>query len=376
MKHIRLFVDGHVFDGPHQGTTTFLSGIYGSMARLGYPFEIMVGAQSADLLEKAPGLGPEVKLVQYRTGNWYARLAFEIPSIIRKYRIDYAHFQYFCPPIKNCRWIVTIHDLLFNDFPEEFPLSYRLLRNVLFRHAASLAEIKTTVSEYSRLSIERDFGIPTAQVHVLPNGVDAQFFEPYSREDAIQQIYATYGVGRYLLYVSRLEPRKNHEALARAFFELELDRRGYQLVFVGRQTLPVPDLDRFIAGLSEDRRSALRHFDNVGQTDLVNFYRAADLFVYPSKAEGFGIPPLEAVAMNVPTLCSNATAMADFQFLGDGLFAPDDREELKRKILHIVESGVDLAQLNAARQAVRDRYSWDISAKRLSSLIIANYNKR
>jgi glycosyltransferase involved in cell wall biosynthesis len=148
------------------------------------------------------------------------------------------------------------------------------------------------------------------------------------------------------------------------------------LVFVGQQTLPMPELDRFIAGLPVDRRSALRHFDSVGQTELVNFYRAADLFVYPSKAEGFGIPPLEAVAMNVPTLCSNATAMADFQFLGDGLFAPNDREELKRKILHIVESGVDLAQLDAARQSVRNRYSWDISAERLSSLIIANYNKR
>ncbi|MEC4747765.1 glycosyltransferase family 1 protein [Methylomicrobium sp. Wu6] len=376
MTHIRLFVDGHVFDGPHQGTTTFLRGIYGSMIRQGSPFEIMIGAQSDDLLEKEPWLGSEVKLIKYRTENRYARLGFEIPSIIRKYQIDYAHFQYFCPPIKNCRWIVTIHDLLFNDFPEEFPLSYRLLRNVLFRHAASLAEIKTTVSDYSRLTIQRDFGIPADQIHVLPNGVDSSLFEPYSREDAKQQIRAAYGVDRYVLYVSRLEPRKNHEALARAFFELELDRKGYQLVFVGRQTLPVPELDRFIADLPSDRRLAFRHFDSVGQSDLVNFYCAADLFVYPSKAEGFGIPPLEAVAMNIPTLCSNATAMADFDFLGDGLFAPDDQDELKKKILNIVNGGVDHAQLADARQAVRNRYSWDIGAQRLTSLILADHKMR
>lgn len=374
MKKIRLFIDGHVFDGPHQGSATFLRGIYGSIIRSGSPFEIFIGAQSDDLLMKEPWLGPDVKIVKYRTGNRYARLGFEIPSIIRKYRIDYAHFQYFCPLIKNCKWIVTIHDLLFNDFPEEFPLSYRLLRNVLFRHAASLADIKTTVSDYSRSTITRDFDIPTDQIYVLPNGIDSSLFELYSRDDAIQQVRATFGAGRYLLYVSRLEPRKNHEMLARAFFELALDQQGYQLVFVGRQTLPVPDLDRFIANLPVERRLAFHHFDSVGQADLINLYRAAELFVYPSKAEGFGIPPLEAVAMNIPTLCSNATAMADFGFLGDGLFSPDDREKLKMKIVQKLNGDVDKSQLRTMNQAVKDRFTWDISANRLVSLILSARN--
>jgi len=374
MTQIRLFVDGHVFDGPHQGTATFLRGIYSSMIRLGCPFEIMIGAHSDDLLEKEPWLGSEVKLIKYRTGNRYVRLGFEVPWIIQKYHIDYAHFQYICPLIKNCKWIVTTHDLLFNDFPEEFPLSFRLLGNILFRHAAKLAEIKTTVSEYSRLAIERDFAIPKDQIHVLPNGVESSLFEPYSRDNAKQQILANYGVDRYILYVSRLEPRKNHETLARAFFDLALDRQGYQLVFVGRQTFGMPKLDQFIASLPADRRLALRHFDRVGHDDLVNFYGAADLFVYPSKAEGFGIPPLEAVARNIPTLCSNATAMADFDFLGSGLFAPEDIDGLKEKIQKTINGETDSAHLAAARQAVRNRYSWDISAKRLISLIFADYS--
>lgn len=371
MKRVKLFIDGHVFDGPHQGSATFLRGIYGSIIRSGSPFDIFIGAQSDNLLEKESWLGSEVKFVKYRTNNRYARLGIEIPSIIRKHQIDYAHFQYFCPLIKNCKWIVTIHDLLFNDFPEEFPLSYRLLRNVLFRHAASLAEINTTVSEYSRFTIERDFGIPAERIHVLPNGVDTSLFEPYSRAEATNKVQSRFGVGRYLLYVSRLEPRKNHEMLARAFFELELDRKGYQLVFVGKQTLPVPYLDEFISGLSADRQLALHRFDNVSQSDLINFYQAADLFVYPSKAEGFGIPPLEAVAMNIPTLCSNATAMVDFDFLGDGLFSPDNQAELKNKILKIVNEGVDAMQLFIARQALHERYSWDIGAERLTKIILA-----
>lgn len=376
MNKIRLFIDGHVFDGPNQGTTTFLRGLYSSLARLDLPFEILVGAQSEVLLQKEPMLGPEVKHVRYRTKNRYVRLGVEIPSIIRKYRIDYAHFQYFCPPIKNCRWIVTIHDLLFNDFPDEFPLSYRLLRNALFRYSARRAEINTTVSEYSRYAIERDFGIPSSQVHVLPNGVDEQFFKPFSREQSLRRIQATYGVDRYLLYVSRLEPRKNHETLARAFFELALDQQGYQLVFVGRRSLPTPELDRYLGNLTVDQRVAVRHFDDVTQRDLMDFYKGAELFVYPSKAEGFGIPPIEAAALGIPTLCSNATAMADFQFLGDFLFSPDNLLELKKKLVHTLVMRKDVINVDAVRNAIQSRYSWDRTANILGELIMTDWTRR
>jgi glycosyltransferase involved in cell wall biosynthesis len=377
MIKIRLFVDGHVFDGPNQGTTTFIRGLYSSLERLGFPFEILIGAQSENLLEKEPTLGEKIKLVRYRTHNRYVRLGVEIPAIIRKYRIDYAHFQYFCPFVKNCRWIVTIHDLLFNDFPDEFPLSYRLLRNALFRYSARMAEINTTVSEYSRHAIERDFGVPADQVHILPNGVDAHFFEPYSREESQQVIRANYGVERYLLYVSRLEPRKNHALLARAFFELGLDRQGYQLVFVGRCSLDTPELDQLLGGLTTAQRAAFHHFENVHHQDLMNFYKGAELFVYPSKAEGFGIPPIEAAALGIPTLCSNATAMADFQFFGDALFTPDNITELKEKIVRVLSRGDEgRSYADAVRKAIQSRYSWDGSAHTLGKLIMSDWTKR
>jgi len=376
MKTIRLFVDGHVFDGPYQGSATFLKGIYGSMIRSGMPFELYIGAQSEKLLVQEPWIGANVRFVKYQTGNRYFRLSAEIPYIICKYQIDYAHFQYFAPLFKNCKWIVTTHDILFNDFPGDFPFSYRLVRNILFRHSAKLADIKTTVSNYSRMAIARNFGIPVDQVHLLPNGVDPSFFETYIKSDAIEKTHSKFGARRYLLYVSRLEPRKNHETLVRAFFELELDKLDYQLVFIGHQTLPVPDLDRYIKGLPSRRRSSLRHFDNVSQSDLVNFYRAAEVFVYPSSAEGFGIPPLEAIALNIPTLCSNATAMADFDFLGDGLFAPDDLAGLKRKIISMLGGGISQKQLGAAQSAVESRYSWDVGADRLRALILNDHSSQ
>jgi glycosyltransferase involved in cell wall biosynthesis len=373
MRRITLFFDGHVFDGPPQGTTTFLRGLYGGLQKLEHPFELLVGARSDDLLEREPGLGPEVKLVRYRTGNRWLRLGADIPSLVRKYRVDYAHFQYFCPAIKNCRWIVTVHDLLLNEFPEEFPWSYRLLRNTLFRCSIPRSEIKTTVSHHSRRWIERGFGGP---VHVLPNAVDEQFFESYSRAEARERIRAAYGLGRYVLFVSRFEPRKNHELLARAFFDLGLDREGYQLAFVGAGSLPVPALDGFLAKLAPERRAAVRHFEAVGQADLIDFYRAAELFVYPSKAEGFGIPPLEAAALGVPTLCARGTAMADFDFLGDGLFSAGDLRELTRKIVHALQGGLPQRHLDSAREAIRSRYSWENSAKLFASLILADHRSR
>jgi glycosyltransferase involved in cell wall biosynthesis len=98
---------------------------------------------------------------------------------------------------------------------------------------------------------------------------------------------------------------------------------------IGHQSIPSPDFDALLAQLSFEIRSYIFISNAVTEDELLLFYRAALLFVYPSKAEGFGIPPLEAAASPTPVVCSNGSAMQEFDFFGPGHIDPEDYDDMQ-----------------------------------------------
>ena len=290
-----------------------------------------------------------------------------------RYKIDAAHYQYIAPPVKNCLQIVTIHDLLFKDFPEEFSMGYRLIKGAAFYLSARRADLVTTVSDYSKKAIVRHFGIPGRDVHVVPNGVSPFFFEPYDKEGSRKRVREQFKISDYILYVSRIEPRKNQLDLLRSYLDLRLYEQGRSLVFVGKESIPVPQIRAIIDPLPGEIREKIFFLENISNTDLRLLYQAADLFVYPSKGEGFGIPPLEAAALGVPTICSNTTAMSDFTFFGNNHISPD-RDALKRSIVSALASQpVNLREIS---HAVKKGYGWDSAAMTMNELLWSKVGKR
>ncbi|RMG76290.1 MAG: glycosyltransferase family 1 protein, partial [Bacteroidetes bacterium] len=298
-----------------------------------------------------------------------ALFAREFPSIIKKYAIELAHFQYLTPFFKDCKFMVTTHDVLFNDFKDEFSAWYRLQRNFLFKKSLEKSDIRLTVSEYSRRRIAAHYGIPEQSIHITPNAVRKAFFQSYDAADARQYIRKNFGPENYLLYVSRIEPRKNHRMLMDAYRELRLDEQGIQLVFVGSDTLKSKKEVFEMTRMKADYPNHFYWFSQVNDADLLRFYQGARMFVYPSKAEGFGIPPIEAAAAGVNTLCSNATAMSDFDFFGNNFFSPDNLAELKEKILYNLQNPPQEWELYYLREKIQQRYSWDYSAEVVHRLI-------
>jgi glycosyltransferase involved in cell wall biosynthesis len=370
---IKLFADAHVFDGKYQGTRTFINEIYAVMA--GKPgIELYLGAYDTKNLKKHfPGQN-NIHFIKYRSRSGLVRLLYDIPSIIKRYGIDYAHFQYMAPPIKNCRFIVTIHDVIFNEYPGEFSLRYRLTKNRLYRAGALKADILTTVSEYSRRSIEKYLKINTAHTVITPNGVAQRFFDPYNKQQSQQYIKNKFGPGKYILFVSRLEPRKNHMLLLNAWLRLQLYAKGYHLVFLGHTTLHVPELEETINGLPADIREFIFLHDSVDDADLLEFYRAASVFVYPSKAEGFGIPPLEAAALQIPVICSNTSAMSDFSFFGEMHIDPANEALLTGKLEQLITNPPGDAYLSRLSGIIKQQYSWTQSAENLYNSIVNDKN--
>jgi len=363
---MNILIDAHVFDEVHQGSRTYLKGVYSEMIPLLPDAHFFFAAYNPENLKVEFGEHRNVTYIQLKKKR-FLRLLLEFPSIIRKHRIDYAHFTYVSPPIKNCKHIVSTHDILFRDFKDLFPLKYRVVKTFLFYVSAKRADILLTLSEFSRQRISKHFNIPSKEITITPCAVSNEFFAASSSD--VTATKQKHGLDKYILYVSRIEPRKNHIILLRAFAQLRLWERGYKLVFVGKKDFLFHNIDEFIDMGPPGLKENTMHLLNVETKELAALYKGAALFVFPSLAEGFGIPPIEAILAGVPTLCSNKTSMSDFVFLGDDLFDPYNQQELEEKMLSKLSKPYDPAKAEKLKQMVNERYSWKGSAETIASLV-------
>ena len=169
-----------------------------------------------------------------------------------------------------------------------------------------------------------------------------------------------------MLYVSRVEPRKNHLNLLRAFIQLGLVEKGYKMVFIGNKDILFNDLKQFINQMDSRSKASIIWLEKVSSSELNSYYQNCALFVFPSFAEGFGIPPLEAMALGKRVLCSNQTAMNDFDLPENFRFDPYNIEELKRKITVQLSSNFDLAEVY---KPILAKYNWQEIAKEFKQVV-------
>jgi len=365
----KLLVDAHTFDENHQGIRTFLKGIYSEIDFNPEDVEVILIANNIEKLKGEFGHQTHFKFIKLQYKNKYLRLAFEIPQLIKNLKVDFAHFNYFLPLFlnKNCKYIVTIHDILFIDYPQFFPVKYRLINSFLFKRSAKKADILTTVSEYSKQRILHHFKL-TKDIFILPNAVSSGYAEHYDKQKDKRYIKNTFGIEKYIIFVSRLEPRKNHLTLLQAYKEMKLWNKGYSLVFIGKKSFDMKQLDLEIETVKKKSAGKLYVLNNIANQDLSKFYNAAELSIFPSFCEGFGIPPLESATMKTPTLCSDATAMGDYDFFGDNLFDPHSKDQLKLKINQFINSSFK-ADVHRISEKVQERYSWKKTASILCQLV-------
>ena len=366
-KKIKLFVDAHCFDAEYQGTRTFVKEIYQILSHK-KDLILYLAAYDTEVLSATFPKAENIVILKYWNRSSIVRLAIDIPILIKRHQIDIAHFQYITPLIKNCKQVVTIHDVLFRDYPSEFSFPFQITKRFLYKRAAKQADIVTTVSAFSKASIEKHLS-PKDNVYVVSNGVSPQFFEPYSKQEAKAFILNKFGFDKFVLYVSRIEPRKNHLTILHAFEQLKLHQKGYHLVFLGHETKQVPSLKKALRAAESSLQKKVFINGQVRDPDLLQFYRAAEVFIYPSKAEGFGIPPLEAAAVNIPVICSNTSAMEAFSFFGDTHINPLDLDVLKKKLMELTTCQPPSASLSAIAEMIKTNYSWQGSAEKMYHLI-------
>jgi len=368
-KKINLLVDCHFFDYNFiHGARTYLKGLYSELIKIDNElFHFYFVSADPEKLKIEFGIHSNVTYVKFKSSNKFYRLTFDFQNIIKKYKIDYLHVQYISPLKKTCKEIVTTHDVLFNDFPQFFSLSYKYVSNYLFSRSAQRADLLLTVSQYSKNSISKHYNIPLDKIKITPNAASNDFIE-ILKTNKLPDIKSKYNLDKYIIYVSRFEPRKNHLLLLKAYLALKLWESNVYLVFIGKISATSKEYTSYYNSLPEDLKKSIKHIEQVSNEDLVALIKNAKLFVYPSLAEGFGIPPLEAAILGVPCLCSNVTAMKDFSFFGDRLFNPKDQEELQNKMKLILSVG-DQTENERIQKFVAKNYQWRNIANNFYSLL-------
>ncbi len=362
---MKILINAHVFDGKFQGSRTYIKGLYTEMILLKKDWDFYFVAQNTTNLEEEFGTHQNVHYLHLKHHNKFIRLFWEIPQLIRKHQIDSSHFQYISPLLRTGKYIVTTHDILFEEerFRQFFPTKYRLINGTLFRRSAKLADILLTVSEYSKNKISELYEIDKKDIVITSNAIKLNL-DHLEKDNYIQE---KYNCKKYILYVSRIEPRKNHISILKAFKNLQLFKKGYELVFIGNQDIKDGEYDDFINKNESTFKGKLHLYSNITETELKKFYTNSEFIVYPSFAEGFGIPPLEGAVYKKPVLCSKATAMAEFSFF-NYFIDPNNQKEIEETILEIINKPSE--NLEEIQQTILKTYDWKKSAQVLINSII------
>jgi glycosyltransferase involved in cell wall biosynthesis len=279
-------------------------------------------------------------------------------------KADLFHFPNFTmPPLHSGKSIVTIHDMSFARYPQF--AEEKNLRNLNARipDTAARADAIITISNFSAGEIESLLHVPREKIHPIPLGISQDFARASDADIAAAQ--KRLGLTRpYLLFVGTIEPRKNISFLVDVFDQLT-DFDG-DLVLVGRPGWKSEATMARIA--ASPHRDRIRLLDSVGDADLSAVYSGAALFVIPSHYEGFGFPPLEAMACGTPVVSSTGGSLPEVlgsaACIVEGFEAPDWCESISALLSDSTRRG----QLVEAGYARARSFQWDTTAEQTWAL--------
>lgn len=354
---LRVVVDARPLVGHRTGI-----GVHAAEIAARLPFEppplLAAHAPIADRggVERLP-----VRVDRAMTGGAWQQLT--LPRVLADERADVLWGPHGTLPLRGgTPAVATLHDLTSITSPFRHALrtvvSFNTLVAASLRKAAEIAAVSTRTAE----EVSRGFGIPLGRIEIVPNGVSPEF-GPCAGDAA--RLPGGLAPGGYLLYVGTIEPRKGLADLIAAWEDLAPRPR---LVLCGDRGWGVARLRQRIEAHRERGEIVLTGF--VERATLVSLYRFAKIFVYPSRQEGFGLPPLEAMASGIPVLATRAGAIEEIAGDAAILVEPGDARALAAGLRRLLAEPRLRDEL-AARGIERAKgYSWDRSAAIMAELLI------
>lgn len=267
----------------------------------------------------------------------------------------------------RCKYVVTIHDLIFIHTPQYYHWIDRQIYNYKFRRACQCADRVIAVSEYTKQEIMRYYHTPEEKIDVVYQGCDPVFAKDID-SNKLQEVSKKYQLpDKFVLYVGSIEERKNLMLVARAMATIK--DKGIHVVAVGRRT---PYVDQIEGYLKEQGMEQMFHFcHKVPYEDLPSFYKLARTFAYPSRIEGFGIPLLEAITSGVPAIGCTGSCLEEAGGKNSIYVAPDDVSGMADAIVRTcTDESLRQQMIKAGKE-----YALNFTDEKLANDLMDIYNK-
>jgi glycosyltransferase involved in cell wall biosynthesis len=352
------------------GIGTYIRNLLRYLARIDHDNEYVLLCRDADMGVPAQ-LGANFRAVRERSPNYSFREQIHIPYVLVRERPDVYHApHYVLPPAVPCRSLVTIHDTIHLRFPQYLPNrgAYAYARSLMWA-ATRRSDRILTVSESSKRDIIHHFNVDPDKVVVVYNALDERFgTEP--PPDEIARVRERFQLdGGFVLYVGNIKPHKNLVRLIEAFDALR--REGFEdlkLLIIGDEISKWPALRRAVHRLKLHKHVRFLGFQS--DETLASLYRLAAVFVFPSLYEGFGLPPLEAMASGTPVVTSNVSSLPEVAGDAAVLVDPYDVAAITAGIKRVLTDPRLRAELvRRGLQRARE-FSWERSVARTREIYL------
>jgi glycosyltransferase involved in cell wall biosynthesis len=347
------------------GIGTYVRNLISELARQDDDVEYVLLCAPSDR-DALGALGPRFRPWVVRAGNYSAREQWSVPWALARTGVDLFHApHYVVPPLATCRVVVTIHDCIHLRFPQYLPNRAAVhYARTMMGMAARRARRVLTVSQASKDDILHYLRIPDEKVEVIYNALDTRLAAEPTADDIARVRERFLLTAPFILYTGNIKPHKNIDRLIEAFAIL---RRGgledVKLLIIGDDVSKYPNLRRLVHRFQLHQH--VRFLCFVPDETLAVLYRLAAVFVFPSLYEGFGLPPLEAMAAGAPVVTSNISSLPEV--VGDAaiLIDPMDAGAIANAMSRVLRDPhlrEDLIRRGRERVKV---FSWERSVARV-----------
>lgn len=358
---MRIGIDVHMVGEQETGNETYVINLLRALLAREDSNEYVPLTPRPSAFEAALGPSSRTRAVRVHPAPSLLRVPLGIPLAAYRHSLDLLHMTYILPPVCPVPTVVTIHDISFEVYPETFSHRDRLVLSWGVPFSARRAVRVIAVSDHTKRELVHRYAIPDEKIRVIHEAA-APLFQPVKDPARLEAVRRKYSMAPpYLLSVGNLQPRKNLATLLEAYGVAKAEGRiSHQLVIVGGQGWQGARVLEQVKAQGLEGEVVLTGY--VPTEDLPSLYSGADLFVYPSLYEGFGLPPLEAMACGTPVVASNAASLPEV--LGDSawLVDPHDVRELASTILRILGDSALARRFSGLGLAHARRFSWDRTA--------------
>jgi glycosyltransferase involved in cell wall biosynthesis len=354
------------------GVGTYTRNAIRTLARLDHGTEYFLLGLPGKLGEIEP-LPPNFITVPAHPNEFSLNSYLELHRILQHHRCDLLHVPhlFWKPQAIPCPYVVTVHDLLDHLYRVNSAswlkrsLHFQFTKRVL-HHAARIF----AVSNFSKKDTERLFNVSTDRIEVIYNALDDRFRQGHATAEDRKLIAERYQVNYpFLLYAGRISPHKNVVRIIEAFSALkaELQKDGQypdlKLIIIGDELSKHPDLRRAVIKSRVQNEVRFLGFVPIGVLRI--FYDLAKIFVFPSLYEGFGLPPLEAMAHGTPVVTSNTSSIPEVVGNAAVMVNPENVFEIMHALHRVLLDQAVRDKLKARGVLQAQSFSWDDSVRRM-----------